>query len=63
MQRHIFEKFRQVDAAQPGRPRGSGLGLSICREIVERHSGSIAVDSQLGEGSTFSFLLPVAGVE
>jgi len=63
MQRHIFEKFRQVDAAQPGRPRGSGLGLSICREIVERHSGSIAVDSQLGEGSTFSFLLPVAGAE
>jgi signal transduction histidine kinase/pSer/pThr/pTyr-binding forkhead associated (FHA) protein len=63
MQCHVFEKFRQVDAAQPGRPRGAGLGLSISREIVERHGGSIAVDSQVGAGSTFSFLLPVAGTE
>ncbi|TDI14211.1 MAG: FHA domain-containing protein, partial [Acidobacteria bacterium] len=63
MQRHIFEKFRQVDAAQSGRPRGSGLGLSICREIVERHGGSIAVESRLGGGSMFSFFLPVVGAD
>ncbi len=63
MQSQIFEKYRQVEAAQSGRPRGSGLGLSICREIVERHAGSIAVASQVGQGSTFSFLLPVSGTD
>ena len=63
MQRRIFDRFRQVDAAQAGRPKGSGLGLSICREIVERHGGSIAVESQLGRGSTFSFLLPASLTE
>jgi signal transduction histidine kinase len=60
MQETIFERFRQVDSAQKGRPRGSGLGLSICREIVERHGGSISVQSRVGSGSTFSFQLPVA---
>jgi Na+/proline symporter/nitrogen-specific signal transduction histidine kinase len=55
----IFEKFRQGgDAA--GQPPGSGLGLYICRRILEHLGGQIWVTSRLGEGSCFSFTLPCA---
>ncbi|RMF28596.1 MAG: response regulator, partial [Chloroflexi bacterium] len=56
---HVFEKFRQVGNALTNRPRGTGLGLSICKEIVEHHGGQIWVESQVGVGSTFSFVLPL----
>ena len=56
-QTKIFEKFVQVKSDRPG--GGSGLGLAICREIVRAHGGSIWVDSIPGEGSTFTFTLPV----
>ena len=39
---------------------GSGLGLSICKEIVKAHGGTIWVDSTVGEGSKFSFTLPIS---
>jgi signal transduction histidine kinase len=55
----IFERFRQGGDTLTGKPRGSGLGLSICREIVQQHGGAIWVDSKAGEGSTFSFSLPL----
>ncbi len=57
----IFEKFRQVGDTLDGRQLGTGLGLPICRQIVERFGGSIWVESEIGRGSTFSFTLPVSG--
>ncbi|ODS32116.1 MAG: hypothetical protein SCARUB_02766 [Candidatus Scalindua rubra] len=56
-QEKIFEKFRQLGDTSIGRPRGTGLGLPICKEIVEYHGGRIWVESELGKGSSFSFTL------
>jgi len=57
-QSRIFDKFVQVKTQQS--PGGSGLGLAICKEIVRAHGGTIWVDSQPGEGSTFTFTIPTA---
>jgi signal transduction histidine kinase/CheY-like chemotaxis protein len=56
----VFEKFRQVGNTLTDKPQGTGLGLPICKQIVEHHGGDLWVDSALGEGSTFSFALPLA---
>jgi len=58
-QKIIFEKFRQVRDASRGRPAGSGLGLTITKQIIEFHKGDIWVESEPGKGSTFSFRLPL----
>jgi two-component system, NtrC family, sensor histidine kinase KinB len=58
LQSRIFDKFVQVKRA--GSPEGSGLGLAICKEIVRAHRGTIWLDSTLGQGSTFTFTLPLA---
>jgi NtrC-family two-component system sensor histidine kinase KinB len=59
----IFEKFSQVGEQESRRGRGSGLGLAFCKLAVEAHGCRIWVESQLGQGSTFTFTLPVAEAE
>lgn len=54
----VFEKFKQVGDTLTDKPKGTGLGLPICKEIVEYHGGRIWVESEPGKGSTFSFSLP-----
>jgi PAS domain S-box-containing protein len=57
----IFETFGQVGNTLKDRPKGTGLGLPICKKIVEYFGGKIWVESELGRGSTFYFSLPLAG--
>jgi CheY-like chemotaxis protein len=56
----VFEQFKQVGGdTLTDKPKGTGLGLPICKEIVEHHGGRIWVESEVGKGSTFSFALPL----
>lgn len=57
-QEQIFERFQRVGSSQARATQGAGLGLYICRAIVEAHGGHIWVESALHQGSTFSFSLP-----
>ena len=55
----VFERYQQVEASDLLAKGGSGLGLSICKAIVELHGGQIWATSKPGEGTTFVFRLPV----
>jgi two-component system phosphate regulon sensor histidine kinase PhoR len=57
----IFERFYRVDKARARQTGGTGLGLAIVRHVAEAHGGTVAVDSELGKGSTFIATLPAAG--
>ncbi|MHB1546291.1 MAG: ATP-binding protein [bacterium] len=54
----VFEKFKQVGDTLTDKPKGTGLGLPICRQIVEHYGGKIWAESKEGEGSTFYFTAP-----
>ena len=60
----VFEQFKQVGGdTLTDKPKGTGLGLPICKEIIEHHGGKIWLTSEVGKGSTFSFSLPVHKTE
>ncbi|MGB4844700.1 MAG: GAF domain-containing protein [Ferruginibacter sp.] len=56
----VFEQFKQVGDTLTDKPKGTGLGLPICMEIIEHHGGRIWLESELGKGSTFLFALPIS---
>jgi signal transduction histidine kinase len=55
----VFERFHRISANSNG-VAGSGLGLTISRELIELHAGSIDIESELGAGSTFNIRLPAS---
>jgi signal transduction histidine kinase len=59
----IFDRFQQLDGSARASAKGFGLGLNIVRELVLLNFGSLNVESELGQGSTFSFSLPLADPE
>lgn len=56
---YIWERFHRADSSRDRRAGGTGLGLAIVRSIVEAHGGQVSAESVVGEGSTFSFTVPV----
>jgi two-component system sensor histidine kinase/response regulator len=59
-QSRLFRPFTRLDQADT---KGHGLGLSIVRRIVEKLDGEVEIESQIGQGSTFAFILPADGIE
>jgi CheY-like chemotaxis protein len=58
-QKHIFERFYQADSGAEQGSNGSGIGLNMVKEMVALHGGRVSVDSDLGEGSVFTVMLPL----
>jgi len=58
---HVFERFYRADRSRTRSTGGSGLGLTISKQIIELYGGKIRAQSWLGAGSTFTFSLPVHG--
>ncbi|PWU22189.1 MAG: hypothetical protein C5B48_10490 [Candidatus Rokuibacteriota bacterium] len=55
---HVFDRFYRVDSARGRDGGGSGLGLAICREVAKAHNGRVSVQSEVGEGSSFTLAFP-----
>jgi len=59
----VFNKYEQTEAGKDASLKGTGLGLAICREIIELHKGEVWVKSNLHEGSTFGFTIPIENID
>jgi signal transduction histidine kinase len=60
-QREIFRKFVRGSVPTGLAVKGTGLGLALVEQIVQAHGGKVRLESRVGEGSTFSIVLPIAG--
>jgi len=60
---NVFERFYRADRSRARATGGAGLGLAIVKQLVTAHGGNVAVESAVGQGSTFTFTLPVAAVD
>ena len=58
----IFDRFQQVGNVMTDKPKGTGLGLPICKELAQLNGGDIWAESKMGRGSTFTFSLPIAEI-
>jgi len=63
MQRHVFERFWRGEKSRARALGGSGLGLAIAKQWIEAHGGEIGVTSQVGQGATFWFTLPIGSIQ
>ena len=59
----LTERFYRVDVKRSREKGGTGLGLAIVKHIVSRHQGRLTIESRLGEGSTFTVVLPAIGTD
>jgi len=58
---HVFDRFYRADRSRARQTGGAGLGLAIARHLASAHGGAISVESELGQGTTFTFTVPIAG--
>lgn len=58
-QKHIFDKFYRVPSGNLAKSRGTGLGLSLVKQLMDAQHGTVSVDSELGKGSTFTLTFPL----